>query len=114
MSFSEYLTSAVNTLASVPPSRLAAVMSGAVGFLAAFALLPGADSDAPAGNQQIIVWAGSLITAFLASQLAAYLLRIAEHRPSWPNLSSPRKLAVTLILALVSAGIVLGLMLLVS
>jgi hypothetical protein len=114
MKLSEFLTSAVNTIAGIPPSRLAAGVSGVIGLLMAIVLLSDTNSDAPAGNQQIIAWAGALITGFLASQLAAYALRIVEHRASWPELGPPRKVAVILIVAFVSAALVLGLMLLVS
>ena len=114
MSITRFLASAVNSLAAVPPPRLAAGLSGAAGFFMAFVLLPSTNSDAPAGNQQIIVWFGALITAVLTSQLAAYVQRIVEQRPFWPDLSPVQKVAVTLILALVSAALVLALVLLVS
>ncbi|HSG18882.1 MAG TPA: hypothetical protein VLE70_21490 [Anaerolineae bacterium] len=114
MKFSEFLTSAVNSIASIPPARAAAGVSAAVSFVMAFVLLPNANSNAPAGSRQTITVAGALISAFLASQLAAYILRIVERRPSWLDRSPAQKLGIVLVLALVSAAFVLGLMLLVS
>ena len=114
MSFTEFLASAANSISTLPPSRLAAGLAGAAGLLLAFLLLPEANADAPAGSRQTITWFGALIAAFLASQLAAYGMRLVEGRANWLELSPAWKAAIILILALLSAAFVLVIMILVS
>ena len=114
MKLSSVLASAVKSIAGLPPSRLAAGVGGAVGFVLALLLLGSGDSEAAAGNQLIVVGVGAIISAFLASQLAAYLVRVVEQWAGWLDLGQAWRGVVILILAIVSAAVVVGIMMLVS
>ena len=111
---SKLLATAANAIDNTPPDKLAAGLSGSLAFLAGLLLLSGALGDAAAGNQTLITALGAIIAAVLASQLAAYVVRLVTQRAAWLTLSRPRQLAVIFILSLAAAAVVLVLMLLVS
>ncbi len=114
MRFSRFLTSAVNNIGNMPPESAAAAAGAGLAFLLALVLLGGTLDNAAAGMQLLATSVGGLIAAFIASRLAAYLVRVTRLWAGWPLLSRGRQLAVALLLALMAAAAVLAIMLLLS
>lgn len=114
MKLSRLVASAVAALDGLRPTRLAAGASAAVGFVMGLVLLRLNAADMTSGNQAAAANIGAFITAILCSQLAAYIVSLAERRDDWLTLSPARRVAIVLVVAVLSAGLVLAIMLLVS
>lgn len=114
MKLSRFVSSAVAALDGLQPSRLAAGASAAVGFVMGLVLLRLKAADMTTGSQLAVANIGAFITAILCSQLAAYIVSLLEGRGAWPAFSPARRVATVLAVALLSAGLVLAIMLLVS
>lgn len=114
MRLSDLLSSATSTINRVPPASVAAGVSAAVAFLAALVLLRNTLEGAAAASQTLVTGLGGLIAAFLASRLAAYLVRLAGLWAGWPALRRSRQMAITVVLAIMAAAVVLAIMVLVS
>jgi len=114
MRFSNFLNSATDYINAIPPSRLSAAVSAAIAFLLSLLLLRDTLAEAAAGTQLMAASLGGLIAAFLASRLAAYLMRVIALRAGWPDTNRARQTAAALIVAVVAAAAVLAIMVLVS
>jgi uncharacterized membrane protein len=114
MQLSKIVDSAANFMASIPPGSVATAASAAIAFLLSLVLLNDVLEGAAAGSQMLVTSVGGLIAAFLASRLAAYLMRVIALRANWPEQSRTRQLAVALIVAVAAAAFVLTIMVLVS
>jgi len=99
-------STAMNKVAGISPTRLAAGVSGVVVFLFVLVLLRN-DPNASAGARLIAATVASVISLFLASQLAAFAMQLSELRTAWPELRLLAKLVFLIILSLVSASLVL-------
>jgi predicted alpha/beta hydrolase len=114
MRLSRFLTSAASALNDIAPDRAAAWASAALAFLLALILLGNTLEGAAAGTQMLATSLGAVIAAFLASRLAAYLVRVVGLWAGWPELNRRQQLAVALAMALGSATFVLLIMILLS
>jgi uncharacterized membrane protein len=114
MRISNLVDSAANFINSIPPANLSATFSAAVAFLLSLFLLRDVLAGAAAGTQLLAASLGGLIAAFLASRLAAYLMRVIALRPGWPDMTRARQMVVALLVALASAAVVLAIMVAVS
>lgn len=114
MRLSELLNSAAHSITSTPPASLASGLSASVAFLLSLVLLRDTLGEAAVSIQFLAAGAGGLIAAFLASRLAAYLVRVAGLWAGWPGLSRIKQTAAAAVLAIVSAALVVTILLLVS
>jgi len=114
MRLSKLLTSAASAINDIPPDRAAGWAGAALAFLLALAVLGNTLNGASAGRQMLATSLGAVIAAFLASRLAAYLVRVVGLLAGWPELSRGRQLAAALAIALGAATLVLFIMVLLS
>jgi len=114
MRLSRLLTSAAGALNGIAPDRAAAWAGAALAFLLGLALLGNTLEGAAAGTQMLATSLGAVIAAFLASRLAAYLVRVVGLWAGWPELSRRQQLVAALAMALGSATFVLTILVLLS